>query len=410
MSSTQISKSRKICVVTSTRADYGLLYWLLKSLKAAPGIDLKIIATGTHLSPIHGMTVNEIEQDGFTICERVSILSRDDSSVGVAKSLGRAVSGFADAFYRISPDIVVLLGDRYEILGAAQAAMVAQIPIAHIHGGETTQGAIDEAIRHSVSKMAHLHFVAAPAYRNRVLQLGEDPSRVWTVGALALDNISKLTLLDRDTLEAELGIKLNKPSLLVTYHPMTLSHDDQGQAMEALLTAVDAIGKTIIITGVNADVGGGTVREMAKGFAALRPDRVCYSESLGKLKYLSAIKHVDVVVGNSSSGLIEAPSLGTPTVDVGDRQKGRLRPPSVIHCSSDAASITKALGQALHPMHRAVSERKETPYGFSGAAQVIATVLHDHPLDGILIKPFYDYPSFLRPSIGEKSMTVSSGC
>lgn len=384
---------RKVCVVTATRAEYGLLYWLLLALRDDPKIELQLVVTGAHLSPLHGLTVRGIEADGFAIAARVTMLLHEDDAVGVTKSLGLATLGFADAFARLSPDVLVLLGDRYETLGAAQAALIARIPIAHIHGGETTEGAIDDAIRHALTKMAHLHFVAAAPFRDRVVQLGEDPGKVWIVGALGLDNIARLPLLDRTALEAQLGLPLGKPSLLVTYHPATLANENPAEAMQSLLDAIDGLAETIILTGSNADTGSNAIREVAQHFASTRRERVLYAESLGALCYLSAMMHVDAVVGNSSSGLLEAPSMGTPTVDIGERQKGRLRAPSVIHCSAEAVAIKQAVMQVLSSGYREQAALKRTPYGKSGAADRIATILREHPLEGLLLKRFNDMPA-----------------
>lgn len=384
---------RRVCVVSATRAEYGLLYWLLRALRDDPTVELQLVVTGTHLSPAHGQTVRGIESDGFTITDRVSILLQDDSPLGVTKSLGLATLGFAESFARLRPDVLVLLGDRYEMLGAAQAAMIGRIPIAHIHGGEATEGLIDEAIRHAITKMSHLHFVAADDFRRRVIQLGEAPDRVWVVGATGLDNIARLPLLGRAALEAELGLSLSPPSLLVTYHPVTLRDEDPGVAMRDLLEVVDSIAGTILLTGVNADTGANAMRREAEQFAAARPGRVLLAESLGALRYLSAMQQVDAVVGNSSSGLLEAPALGTPTVDIGERQRGRLRAPSVIHCAATRRAIATAVREALSPAHRMCAERRETPYGTPGAAERIAAVLRAHPLEGILIKRFHDLPA-----------------
>lgn len=383
---------RKICVVTATRAEYGLLYWLLKTLQADTTIELQLVVTGAHLCASFGMTVRNIEADGFTIADRVSMLLQDDTPRGVTKSMGLATIGFADSFARLQPDLVVVLGDRYEMLAAAQSAMISRIPIAHIHGGEATEGLIDEAIRHAITKMAHLHFVAAPAFRQRVVQLGEAPERVWVVGATGLDNIARLTLLDRPTLQADLKIQLRSPIFLVTYHPVTLHNEDPADAMRTLLAVLDDTGGTIVLTGVNADTGASSIRQEAERFAQARPGRVVLVESLGTQRYLSAISHADVVVGNSSSGLLEAPALGTPTVDIGERQQGRLRANSVIHCAATASGMRMAVEQALRPEHRAVAALRQTPYGETGAAERIAQVLASHPLEGLLVKRFHDLP------------------
>jgi len=388
-----VANHRKVCVVTATRAEYGLLYWLLRTLRDDAAVELQLIVTGTHLSPAHGMTIDAIEADGFPVAERVSILLQDDSPLGVTKSLALATLGIAESLARLRPDLLVVLGDRYEMLGAAQAAMIARIPIAHIHGGEATEGLIDEAIRHAITKMSHLHFVAADEFRTRVLQLGEPSDRIWVVGATGLDNIARLPLLGRSELEAELGVRLTTPSLLLTYHPVTLSNDDPGLAMRKLLEAADTVAGTIILTGVNADSGASSMRREIEQFAGVRPGRVVVAETLGALRYLSAMKHVDVIVGNSSSGLLEAPALGTPTVDIGDRQRGRPRAPSVIHCAATRTAIAAAIRQALTPTHRALAARRATPYGTPGAAERIAGVLRTCSLEGLLMKRFHDLPA-----------------
>lgn len=382
--------TRKICVLTATRAEYGLLYWLLRELLGDRHVELQLVVAGAHLSDRFGHTVTQIEEDGFPIAARVPMAVEDDSTLGVTRSLAAATEGLGDAFARLAPDLLVVLGDRYEVLAAAQAAMIARIPIAHIHGGESTEGAIDEAIRHAVSKMAHLHFVAADAFRQRVIQLGEAPERVWTVGAMGLDNIARLRLLDRDALRRSLDFELGSPSFLVTYHPATLGGRPPGEAMRTLLQALDESGASIVITGVNADPGSSAVRLEAENFAAQRAGRVLLVETLGALRYLSLMVAVDAVVGNSSSGLLEAPTLGVATVDVGERQRGRPRAPSVIHCDEDLASIRSALRTAISPEHRAVVSRRETPYGEAGAAVRVATILRDHPLEGLLVKRFHD--------------------
>jgi len=382
--------TRRIGVVTATRAEYGLLRSLLDTLRADAAVELQLVVAGAHLAERFGMTVRQIEQDGLRIDARVPMPLDDDSALGVTRALAAATAGFGEAFARLRPDLLVVLGDRYEMLAAAQAAMLARIPIAHLHGGEATEGAVDEAIRHAITKMSHLHFVAAEAFRRRVIQLGERPDRVWTVGATGLDNIAGVERLPRAQLEAALGIALRAPSFLVTYHPATLSDADPGQAMRTLLEALDETGGTIVLTGVNADAGGAAVRREAERFAAARPERVRLVETLGVQRYLSLMALVDAVVGNSSSGLLEAPSVGTPSVDVGERQRGRPRAPSVVHCDGDAQAIRGALATALSPQMRAVAARRETPYGTPGAAGRIAAVLRAHPLEGLLAKRFHD--------------------
>jgi UDP-N-acetylglucosamine 2-epimerase (non-hydrolysing) len=381
---------RKICVVTATRAEYGLLTALLTHLSANYGVELQLVVTGAHLSTRFGSTVRNIELDGFPIAARIPVALEDDSAIGVTEALAETTIGLARAFEELKPDLLVLLGDRYEMLGAAQAAMLARIPIAHIHGGEATEGLIDEAIRHAITKMSHLHFVAADEYRKRVIQLGEVPERVWTVGATGLDNIAHLSLLDRAELEAKLGIELRTPTFLVTHHPVTLEAGDPGTAMRTMLEVLDSFDGTIIITGVNADPGNRAMRREIEIFSSVRQGRVLALDSLGTNLYLSTLAIVDAVVGNSSSGLIEAPSLGTPTVDIGDRQRGRLYAPSVIHCSENRDAIRHAVELALSEEHRAIARECSTPYGKPGAGKKIAEIVSTHSLDGLLLKRFYD--------------------
>jgi UDP-N-acetylglucosamine 2-epimerase (non-hydrolysing) len=381
---------RRIAVFTSTRAEYGLLRPLMREIARRPDLQLQIIASGTHLSPSHGLTCRDIESDGFTIDARVDMQLGADTPVAVARAAALALAGTAEALDRLKPDLLVLLGDRYELLAAAQAAMLARIPIAHVHGGETTEGLIDEAVRHAVTKLSHLHFTAAEEYAHRVRQMGESPGRVWIVGAAALDNIETLEPASREELEQHLGIQLKSPSFLVTFHPETLSADSGHAAMGALLAALDEFDGSVIITGTNADPGAGAIREALAAFAARRPERVALVESLGARRYLSLMKLVDAVIGNSSSGLIEAPAMGKPTVDIGERQQGRLRAPSVIQCPATLDAIRAAIQQALSPDHQALAARRITPYGRPGAAKRIADVLQRQRLDGLLVKQFQD--------------------
>ena len=381
---------RKIAVVTGTRAEYGLLHWLAKALDEAADVDLQLIVTGAHLSDDFGATWQQIADDGFEIAAKVEMVEADDSPAATGRALGRGVIGLSDAFERLAPDIVVLLGDRYEIYAAAAAAMMQRIPIAHIHGGETTLGAIDDAIRHAVSKMSHVHFVAAPAFQQKLLHMGEAAERIHLVGAPGLDSIAQLDLLERSALEEDLGLTLEAPLFLVTYHPATLSADPVA-SVDGLL---EALGKfedaTILITGTNADAFGRRIAERIERFAADNPNRVRHYVSLGQQRYLSALALADVCIGNSSSGLLEAAALGTATVNVGMRQAGRLRAPSVIDCDEDAASIQAAIKRALSPEIQALAEQRETPYGAPGASQRICQVLRTIDLNGILLKDAAD--------------------
>lgn len=380
---------RRIAVVTATRAEYGLLQCLLERLRDDELVELQLVVSGTHLSERFGLTVRQIEADGFNIAARVPLPLDDDSALGVTRALAAATTGLGEALQALSPDLVVLLGDRYEMLAAAQAAMVARIPIAHLHGGEATEGAIDEAIRHAISKMAQLHFVAAEPFRQRVIQLGEAPERIWTVGATGLDNIARVALLDEAALQADLGMAFQRPLFLMTYHPETLSQDAPGPALRAALEVLLETGGSVVLTGANADAGSLSIRREAERLAAERPQRLRLVESLGVRRYLSLMAIADAVVGNSSSGLIEAPAMGTPTVDIGARQRGRPRAPSVLHCEADAPALRAAVAQALSPTHRALAAQRQTPYGEAGAAERIAAVLRSHPLEGLLDKRFH---------------------
>lgn len=383
---------RRIAFFTSTRAEYGLLRPLMAEVASRPGLSLQTIVAGTHLSEEYGETWREIAADGFIIDARINMQVQTDDAVGIAVSAGLALTGTAEALARMQPDILVLLGDRYELLAAAQAAVLARIPIAHIHGGETTEGAIDDSIRHAITKLAHLHFPAAQAYAERILQMGESADRVWTVGAPAMDNIASLDPVPLEALEVLIGMPLRAPAFLVTYHPVTLASDGGQAAMEALLAALNEHAGSIVITGTNADPGATPIRKALQAFARANVGRVKLVESLGARCYLSLMQHVDAVVGNSSSGLLEAPAVGVPTVDIGARQRGRLRAPSVIHCEEDVSSIRQALDTALTEEHRQLAARRDSPYGHPGAAKRIIDVLQSVAID-TLCKPFVDRPS-----------------
>lgn len=381
---------RKICVVTGTRAEYGLLYWLLKEIQADPGLQLQLAVTGMHLSPEFGLTWKTIEEDGFAIDAKVEMLLSSDTPAGIAKSIGLGVIGFADALARLQPDILVVLGDRFEILAAAQAAMVARIPVAHIHGGETTEGVIDEAIRHAVTKMAHLHFVAAEPYRQRVIQMGEDPRLVFNFGAPGLDNVSRLQLMSREELESSLGVKLGNLTFLVTYHPVTLKKNPV-DGLESLFAALDGFpDANVIITKPNSDTDSRTIIQMIDEYAARQPERVSVFTSLGQLRYLSTISLVDVVIGNSSSGVIEVPLFKKPTVDIGDRQRGRLKASSVIESEEDTSSIKVAIEKALSVEFQSSLSTAESLYGVGNTSLKIAQCLKSVDLEGILFKRFCD--------------------
>lgn len=381
---------RRIAFFTSTRAEYGLLRPLMAEVASRPGLALQVIVSGTHLSETHGATWREIVADGFTIDARVEMTVILDDAESVAQSAAQVLSGVATAMARLEPDVLVLLGDRYELLAAAQAAVLSRVPIAHVHGGESTEGAIDESIRHAITKLSYWHFAAAEPYADRIRQMGEASDRVWNVGAPAMDNIAALNPVPKDVLEAFLGLPLGTPTFLVTYHPVTLEGDGGLGAMQALLAALDICGGSIVITGANADPGSSAIRASLQKFADDRRNRVVLVESLGARRYLSLMKYVDVVVGNSSSGLLEAPVVGVPTVDIGPRQKGRLRAPSVIHCGESVAEIRQALDTALSAGHRAIAARHESPYGQPGASRRIVNQIESADVTA-RTKPFVDY-------------------
>lgn len=382
--------NRKICVITGTRAEYGLLRWIMQGIKDDPELSLQIIATGMHLSPEFGLTYRAIEQDGFVIDRKVEMMLSSDTPVGIAKSMGLGLIGFADALNDLRPDLLVVLGDRFEIFSAVSAALVARIPVAHLHGGETTEGAFDEAFRHSITKMAHLHFVAAEAYRQRVIQLGEQPERVFLVGGLGIDNIKRLRLLDRTSLEEALDFQFGAKNLLVTFHPVTLETATASCQMAELLAALADLPDTrIIFTLPNADTDGRVLIEMVEQFVAEHGNARAYA-SLGQLRYLSCIAQVDGVVGNSSSGLLEAPSFRKGSINIGDRQKGRLQAGSVIGCEPTRESIAAALEHLYSAEFQESLHDVVNPYGEGGASEKVIETLKRYDLSGIVKKTFND--------------------
>jgi GDP/UDP-N,N'-diacetylbacillosamine 2-epimerase (hydrolysing) len=381
---------RKICVITGTRAEYGLLRWVMQGIKDDPELTLQIIATGMHLSPEFGLTYRDIEQDGFQIDRKVEMLTSSDTSVGIAKSMGLGLIGFADALNDLKPDLIVVLGDRFEIFSAVTAALVARIPVAHLHGGELTEGAFDEAIRHSLTKMSHLHFVAAEEYRHRVIQLGEQPDRVFLVGGLGIDNIKRLKLLDREELEAAIDFRLGTKNLLITFHPVTLEAATAAEQMAELLAALAELEDTqLIFTMPNADTDGRVLIGMVEQFVAQHANARAYI-SLGQLRYLSCVYHVDGVVGNSSSGLAEVPSFKKGTINIGDRQRGRLQAESVINCEPTHQSIAAAFEQLYSTDFQMSLRKVRNPYGEGGASEKVVEIIKNHALDGLVKKTFYD--------------------
>ncbi|MFI4937141.1 MAG: UDP-N-acetylglucosamine 2-epimerase [Candidatus Berkiellales bacterium] len=382
---------KKICVVTSSRADYGLLFWLMKEVAAQSNLTLQIVASGMHLSPEFGLTYQSLLRDGFIIDEKVEMLLSSDTAVGIAKSIGLGVIGFADAFNRLNPDCIVLLGDRFETFAAAQAAFIAKIPIAHLHGGELTMGAYDDGIRHSITKMSQLHFVAAKPYQHRVIQLGENPDNVYCVGAMVLDAISRLTLLEKNQLESLLGIRFNELNFVITYHPETLGSTPSKQGFLALLDAISTFENTnFIFTKGNADSDGRIINELIDQFCAENSSRAKAFDALGQQKCLSLLKNVDVIVGNSSSGILEAPFFKTPTVNIGDRQQGRIRAASIIDCANDAQDIIRAIKTALSSEFKQKLMQLNLPYGEGNVAKKVVEVLEQRDLRSLIKKQFYD--------------------
>lgn len=386
-----MNEAIKICVVTGTRAEFGLLTPLMKAIQSEKNLVLQVLATGAHLSPEFGFTYRHIEEAGFIIDEKVDMLLSSDSDTAIVKSAGLGMIGYADALDRLQPDWVLLLGDRFEAFAAATAAYLKKIPIIHLHGGEVTAGATDEGLRHSITKMATLHFTATETYRKRVLQLGEPDDQVYNTGAIGLDNIVQLPLLDRGQLEEALGIKLTDPLLLVTYHPVTLEHASSGEQMQELLEALDELKNAqIIFTLPNADSDGRVIIQLIRDYVVQNPGRAAAFTSLGQLRYLSLMKQAAAVVGNSSSGIIEAPGSGIPTVNIGDRQKGRLAAGSVIHCAPSKQAIGEALRKALDPDFREFCRSVENPYGKGGATERMMQVLRDRLGAVHLKKEFVD--------------------
>lgn len=386
-----MTKSKTICVITGTRAEYGLLYWVIKAIDEDPDLELQLVATGMHLSPEFGLTYREIEKDGFQIDKKVELLLSSDTPVGVSKSVGVGVIGFAEAFAELKPDAILVLGDRFEILAAAVAAMIARIPIAHCNGGETTEGAFDESIRHCLTKMSHLHFTSTDVYKARVIQMGEHPDRVFNTGALSMESIKNLPLLSRDDLEKAIGFKLNKKNILVTYHPVTLEEGVAREQMAALLEAVDGLKDThIIFTMPNADPEGRIIKQLIDDYVSPNSKKAVVFTSMGQLRYLSAMQHVDAVVGNSSSGIVEAPGLKTATVDIGDRQRGRIRADSVVHCAPAKSDIAAALRKVFSDKFQASLPKVKNPFGEGNTSEQIIAILKRIQLDGLLKKSFYN--------------------
>jgi GDP/UDP-N,N'-diacetylbacillosamine 2-epimerase (hydrolysing) len=381
---------KNICVVTGTRAEYGLLRWLMDGINKSTKLELQIIATGMHLSSEFGLTYKEIENDGFKIDRKVEMLVSSDSPNGIVKSMGLGMIGITDALEDLKPDLLLVLGDRYEIFSAVAASMIFRIPVAHLHGGEATEGLIDEPIRHSITKMSHLHFVAAEEYKNRVIQLGEHPKNVFQVGGLGIDNILNLNLLGRKDFEESIDFKLGIKNLLITFHPVTLETDTAEKQMTELLNVLSNLKDThLIFTMPNADTDGRVIFKMIEKFVTNYSHAKSFT-SLGQLRYLSCIKHVDGVIGNSSSGLAEVPSFKKGTLNIGDRQRGRLKAKSVIDCEPTKQSIGDALKKLYSVDFQKTLKNVINPYGIGGASESIVKILENTFFDDILKKKFYD--------------------
>lgn len=383
---------KQICIVTGTRAEYGLLKPIINKVHQSDEMELQLVVTGMHLSTEFGLTYREIEDDGYPITAKIEMLLSSDTSVGVTKSMGVALLGFADYFEVYRPDIAIILGDRYEMLMAASAAMVSRIPIAHIHGGELTEGLIDEAIRHSITKMSHLHFTTTQEYRNRVIQMGEQPRNVYNVGALGVESIKSLPLMTKEDLESSLHFTLGGLTVMVTYHPVTLENMSSGQQFRNILDVIEKHKELkVIFTKANSDPHGRIINEMIDDFAGINSDRCAVFTSLGQLRYLSTLQFCIAVIGNSSSGIIEVPSFGIPTINIGDRQRGRVCADSVINCGNATEDIEKALNKAMSQEFREFIKKQKNPYEGTNTSNEILEVISEALEKGIeMKKEFYD--------------------
>lgn len=383
--------SKTVCLVTGSRAEYGLLRPLIEAINSDSAFTLQLLVTGSHLSPEFGLTYREIEADGYRIDERVEVIMSSDSPVGICKSMGLGLIGFSEAYTRLQPDLVIVLGDRYEIFSAVSAAHISRIPVAHLHGGEVTEGAFDDALRHSITKMSHFHFTSTEVYRRRVIQLGESPDRVFNVGAIGLDNIRCLKLLSQEELEASLGLKFNRRNLLCTFHPVTLEENTSLHQVQSLFNVLEQLKDTnIIFTKTNADTDGRVINEMIDEFTQKESNRYHSFVSMGQIRYLSAMKYVDAVIGNSSSGIIEAPSFGIGTVNIGNRQTGRIKSSTVIDCEPTETGIASGLKTLYSPEFKSLCKRATNPYGEGQTAPGIISILKEQCFGQTTQKKFYD--------------------
>lgn len=383
-------KKRKVCVITGSRAEYGLLFWLLKEINTDKNLELQLIVTGMHLSPEFGLTFKEIEKD-FKINKKIDICLSSDTNVGISKSMSIAQTSFTKAYNKLNPDIILVLGDRFEIFSAVSSAMISRIPVAHLHGGEATEGLIDESFRHCITKMSHLHFTAAEDYYKRVIQLGENPRTVYNVGGLGIENIKKLKLLKKDQFEKSINFKLNKKNVLVTFHPITLEKNTSKKYFQEILFSLDNLKDTnIIFSKTNSDTDGKIINLMIDNYTKKNSFKSKGVASLGQINYLSALQHVDCVIGNSSSGLLEAPSFKIGTINIGDRQRGRIKCESVIDCLPRRNSIKKAINKIYSIKFQKLLKNVKNPYENGNASKKIAKVLRSVPLENILKKKFFN--------------------
>ncbi|MBP6941874.1 MAG: UDP-N-acetylglucosamine 2-epimerase (hydrolyzing) [Syntrophorhabdaceae bacterium] len=385
---------RKIAVVTGTRAEYGLLYWIIKGIHEDRGLELQLIATGMHLSAEFGNTVKEIEKDGFPIADRVEMLLSSDSGVSTAISMGVGITGFARAYERLSPDIILVLGDRFEIFSAVAAAVPLRIPVAHIHGGEATEGVMDEQFRHAITKMSSIHFPATKRYADRIIQMGERPDRVYCFGAPGMDNINRLNLLNRKEIIRELGLPEKGKTGVVTFHPEIVEDFHvESQVKELLRALLEARDIFWVITMSNADPGGRSIQTLLDKFVRENGSRAKMFPSLGQLRYLSLLKHADLMVGNSSSGIVEAPSFRLPVVNIGDRQGGRIRSGNIIDVPvCRKKDILKAIRKAIGDDFKRSLKGLKNPYGKGNASEKIVKALKTMDLSGIVKKQFHEMP------------------
>ncbi len=381
---------RKICVVTGSRAEYGLLYWLLKEIRSDKKLKLQLIVTGMHLSPKFGSTYKEIKKN-FNIDKKINLQISSDTSIGISKSMSIAQSSFSRTLNKLKPDILLILGDRYEIFSAASSAMIARIPIVHIHGGETSEGSMDDYMRHCITKMSHIHFAATEEYRTRIIQLGESPSRVFNVGGMGIENIKRLKLLNKNEFEKAINFKLNKKNILVTFHPATLENNTSKLQFRELLAAINNLDNTnIIFTKTNSDLHGKVINQMIDQYISKNSKKSIAFYSLGQTRYLSALQFVDVVLGNSSSGLIEAPSFKIATINIGDRQKGRIKAKSVINCLPEKKSIQNSIKRAYSKNFQSLLKTVKNPYDNGFSSKKIVRVLNSIKIENILKKSFYN--------------------